>query len=77
MELTLTGMRAEGVHSVDLDCECGHTAIVNVDHLPGDMAVPNVCRLFKCSKCGEKPWRSRPDWSERTGVAGMPDTRAR
>jgi hypothetical protein len=72
--LTLAGMRGHGVHSVDIECECGHEAVVNVDHLDGAIPVPNVRKLFKCSKCGAKPWRSMPDWSEMQ-AAGKPDTR--
>lgn len=63
--LTLTDMRAEGVHSVDLSCECGRSAIVNVDHLPGEIPVPEVRKLFSCSVCGRKPYSSMPLWKER------------
>ena len=73
--LTLAEMRADGVHSVDLECECGHSAIVNVDHLPGEMPVPDVrSQGYTCSKCGKRPWRSMPNSLERK-VAGVPDTR--
>jgi hypothetical protein len=75
--LTLDDMRAEGVHSVDVECACGHDAVINVDHLPGHLPVPEVKRLFVCKVCGAKPWRSMPHWLEREGVIGIPDTRAR
>lgn len=63
--LTLSNMREQGVHSVDLSCECGHSAIVNVDHLRGEIAVPEVRKLFTCSVCGRKPYSSMPLWKER------------
>lgn len=63
--LTLADMRADGVHSISLYCDCGHSADVNVDNLPGDIPVPEVKRLFKCSECGKKPHQSMPLWRER------------
>lgn len=63
--LTLADMREQGVHSVSLYCECGHSADVNVDHLPGHIPAPEVWRLFQCSKCQGKPYQSMPLWKER------------
>ena len=73
--LTLAEMRADGVHSVTYDCLCKPANDeVNVDHLPGDMPVPEVRKHIRCSSCGAQPLRTIPLWKERTGVAGMPDT---
>lgn len=75
--LTLADMRAEGVHSVTIDCPCyPKNDEVNVDHLPGDLAVPEVRKHIACV-CGKMPLRTIPLWKERTGVVGMPDTKAR
>jgi hypothetical protein len=63
MKLTLTDMRAEGVHSVSLDCSCGAGPDLNVDHLPGDMAVPDVRKHVRCV-CGKVPVRVIPFWKE-------------
>jgi hypothetical protein len=72
--LSLASMRESGVHSVSIDCQCGHSAYVNVDHLDGAIKVPDVWRLYRCSKCQRKPCRSMPDWSEQKceGKAGYP-----
>lgn len=78
MKLTLAGIRVQGVHSIAYDCLCRtKDDTVNVDHLPGDIPVPEVRKHIRCGQCGEVPMRTIPLWSERTGVAGMPDTRAR
>lgn len=74
--LTLEDMREQGVHSVAYDCLCRPADDeVNVDHLPGDMLVPEVRKHIRCSSCGEHPLRTIPLWKERTGVVGLPDTR--
>jgi transposase-like protein len=76
--LTLTDMRAEGIHSVSIDCPCCPSPdIVNVDHLRGGMGVPDVRYHVRCPSCGRKPLRSMPNWSERENVVGKPDTRAK
>lgn len=76
MKLTLTDMRAEGVHSVSPDCSCGRNDDINVDHLPGDLAVPDVRKHVRCA-CGKMPVRVIPAWQQRTGVRGVPDTKVR
>jgi hypothetical protein len=71
--LTLEGMRAEGVHSVTYDCLCRpENDEMNVDHLPGHIAVPDVREYIRCSGCGERPLRTMPLWQERGITPGYP-----
>lgn len=74
--LTLEDMRADGVHSITYDCHCRPANDeVNVNHLPGSIAVPDVRKHIRCGECGAIPLRTIPLWKERTGVVGLPDTR--
>jgi len=71
--LTLADMRADGVHSVTYDCLCRPANdIVNVDHLAGHIAVPDVRLYIACSGCGKQPWRTMPLWKERGITPGYP-----
>lgn len=65
--MTLRNMRENGCQEIALDCVCRHHACVNVDHLDAALYVPDVSKLYRCSKCGERP-QSRPAWH--TGVKG-------
>ena len=41
--MTLQNMRENGVRSLFVSCwQCHHRAILNVDHLPGDLTVPRA-----------------------------------
>ena len=53
-------------------CEaCGQHAVLNADHLPADLPVPDVALRLKCSRCGSKDIETRPEWRElrRSGQA--------
>jgi hypothetical protein len=43
---------------------CGHNAAVDVSALPGDLAVRDAWLRLRCSKCGNRPTETRPDWTE-------------
>lgn len=60
--MDLANMRSLGVRDVYLDCECGHSASVNVDVLDDSVYVPDVRLRSRCSVCGKRPQISRPDW---------------
>lgn len=60
--MTLANMRSLGVRDVYLDCACGRTVSVVVDHLPDDFGVPAIRSLYRCRECGKRPQMSRPDW---------------
>jgi hypothetical protein len=61
--MDLANMRSLGVTKVDVYCACGHQASVDVSDLPGDLAVRDVRFRLRCSKCGNRPTETRPDWS--------------
>lgn len=62
--MDLTNMRLNGVRSIYAWClDCGHDATVNVDHLPGHLAVPSFANRMKCSACGCRRISVRPAWS--------------
>lgn len=65
--MTLANMRALGVRRVEAICEntlCGHTGVVEVDALPGEIPVPDVADRLRCSRCGGKTVSTRPLWRE-------------
>ena len=65
--MTIGNMRAHGIRSLDAICEetlCGHSAQVDVRALPDDVAVPDVARRLRCSRCGSKEVSTRPNWLE-------------
>jgi hypothetical protein len=50
--MTLSNMRANGVHAVSAACEaCGHKADVNVDALPETVTVPKAGQRLRCTCC--------------------------
>jgi hypothetical protein len=64
--LDLANMRANGVRSLDLQCkQCRHEVALNVDHLPGDLAIPSLVPRMACTKCGAVGADVRPNWKER------------
>ncbi len=63
--MDLANMRANGVRSLDVQCsQCRHRVIVNVDHLPGDLAVPSFGPRMVCTRCGIIGADARPHWQE-------------
>lgn len=62
--MDLANMRQNGVRSLLAWClDCGHEATVNVDHLPGHLAVPSFAERMKCSACGSRKISVRPAWN--------------
>lgn len=72
--MTLGNMRANGVRSLIVHCSnatCMHKAIVNVDHLPANAAVPALGLRMRCERCGQRGADVMPNWNERTIVGGF------
>lgn len=63
--MTLGNMRANDVTRIDLWCRCGHYATVDVDHLPDAVRLPAMRLRYRCSRCGARPYSSRPHWPGR------------
>lgn len=59
--MDLGNMRYNGCRSITLYCRCKHEATVNVDAYPDHLAVPDMRQRFRCSKCGQRPYASRPN----------------
>jgi hypothetical protein len=75
--MTLGGMRALGVRSIGATCAaigCGHEATLDVDGLADELPVPNVALRLRCTQCGGRDIRTRPDWRE-MHAAGMAPAR--
>jgi len=61
--MDLANMRANGVHPLLALClDRHHEANVNVDHLPGHIAVPSLSCRMKCSKWSSKRITVRQAW---------------
>ena len=61
--MDLANMRLNGVSSLYAWClDCGHDGTVNVDHLPGHLAVPSFVKRMWCSACGSRNVSVRPAW---------------
>ena len=74
--MDLASMRAKGVRSLSIRChQCQHEAIMNVDHLPGDLTVPSFGLHTVCTKCRIIGADARPNWQEQPR-AREPDSRA-
>ncbi len=58
-------MRENGVRSLAVQCHQWHEVVMNVDHLPGDMAVPSFRPRMVCTYCGMIGADVRPNWLER------------
>lgn len=72
--MTLANMRRNGVRAVIAECrDCRHKADVIVDHLAAEIAVPDVGRRMRCSKCGGKRIETRPAWhtAKRPGMGEL------
>jgi hypothetical protein len=64
--MTLENMRANGVRSLDIQCnQCRHEVVLNVDHLPGHIAIPSFGPRMVCTYCGTIGADVRPNWKER------------
>ena len=69
--MTLGSMRGLGVRSLQAWCGCGHGACgIGVEALPDDVPVPDLALRLRCSACGSKAVKTRPDWTE-FRAAGM------
>jgi hypothetical protein len=69
--MTLADMRGLGVRSIQAWCECGHGATgIVVEALPDAVPVPDLALRLRCSVCGSKAVKTRPDWTEYR-AAGM------
>jgi hypothetical protein len=65
--MDLADMRENGVRSLSVQChQCRHQVVMNVDHLPGDLAVKSFEPKMVCTKCGTIGADVRPNWRERT-----------
>jgi hypothetical protein len=63
--MTLGNMRANGVRMVAVYCNapyCHHSADVDVDGMPDELAMLFLARKFRCSRCGSKQVSARPAW---------------
>jgi hypothetical protein len=66
VQMDLANMRHNGVRSLAVQCRgCRHEVIMNVDHLPGDVAVPSLGPKMVCTKCGTIGADARPNWLEK------------
>jgi hypothetical protein len=45
-------------------CKCGHEAAIDVSDLPDDVFVPEIKNRLRCTRCGERPMETRPDWRQ-------------
>jgi hypothetical protein len=62
--VTLDNMRALGVRAVDVTCQCGLEATVDVSALSGLIEVLALRQMLKCTTCNGRPIDVRPDWSQ-------------
>jgi hypothetical protein len=62
-------MRAHGVRRLLIYCcnglYCGHSAPVDADRWPDDMAVRDLCPKAVCTRCGIIGVDVRPKWDDR------------
>ena len=52
--MTLGNMRMNGARVIEafyLELGCHHHAVIDVDHLPYDLPVPDVALRLRCSAC--------------------------
>ena len=72
--MTLGNMRANGVRSLIVHCsnvQCRHEAIVNVDALPANAAVPVLGLRMRCDRCGRRGADVMPNWNARPNVGAF------
>ena len=68
--MTIADLRAGGMRSILASCECGHFAEISADRYLPSLAVPDVRWGLRCSKCGRRPYETRPAWHE-SWASGM------
>jgi hypothetical protein len=56
-------MRSLGLTRIAAYCRCGHQSLIDMSDLPGDLAMPDVRLQLRCSKSGERPMATWPDWT--------------
>jgi hypothetical protein len=65
--MSLANMRENGVRRILATCEtCQHEAVLDADHWPADLPVPDVGLKLRCSACGGKDIATRPNWTDRS-----------
>jgi hypothetical protein len=67
-KMTLGNMRANGVRSLIAWCSdvnCRHEAVINIDSLADDVAVPSLGPRMRCQCCGQREAEVMPNWRER------------
>jgi hypothetical protein len=53
-------MRALGITSIEVKCECGREAIVDAFGWPNSIEIPSLRWRLKCKECGGRPIDVRP-----------------
>lgn len=61
--MIIANMRALGVTSIDVTCQCGREAIVDISGWPETIEIPVLRGLLKRTECGGRPVDVRPDWT--------------
>jgi ribosomal protein L44E len=62
---TVGSQQALGLTRAEIWCsECHHHAEVSTEGLPDDLAIPDICLRYRCSKCRSKRLLSRPSVAE-------------
>ena len=62
-------IRGHGCRDLLVYCSsgrCHHSATINGDRFPGDLAVRSLCGRMVCTRCGYIGADVRPDWSPMT-----------
>jgi len=62
--MTLANMRASGVRAIFVTCACRQEVAADVSGWPGEMEIPALRMMLKCTECGVRPIDVRPDWRE-------------
>jgi hypothetical protein len=62
--MTIDNMRALGVRSIRVTCQCGLEAVVDVSGLSGVIEVPALRWRLRCTECA-----GRPSMCGRTGAS--------
>lgn len=62
---TVGSQRALGLSRAEIWCsECRHNAEISTEGMPDDLAIPDICLRYRCSRCGSKRLESRPSVHE-------------
>jgi hypothetical protein len=67
--VTLEHIRGHGCRDLLVYCGsgwCNHSAVMNADWLPDDVALRSLCSRMVCTACGLVGADVRPDWSPHT-----------